>query len=433
MSPRLAAVHALLHVIRDGRSLDDALAPRLTELPDARDRALLQALAYGVLRDYFRLAAIASRLLDKPLRARDLDVLLALYTGLYQLLAMRVPDHAAVAETVGLARDLHKSWARGLLNGVLRRFLRQQAAVLAGIEQDEVARTAHPAWLLARLQQDWPDDWPVIVAADNHPAPMTLRVNVRRQGRGRFQARLASQGIGSCAAPFTEAGLILDQPVDVEALPGFAEGAVSVQDAAAQLAAPLLDPRPGDRVLDACAAPGGKTAHLLEHQPDLGELLALDRSPSRLARLRDTLDRLELEATCQLGDAADPGSWWDGEPFDRILLDAPCSASGVIRRHPDIKLLRRPDDLPRLAATQEQMLHALWPLLRPGGILLYATCSVLQQENSQQMERFLADRPDARHRDIVAPWGRPLAAGRQILPGENGMDGFYYARISKPA
>ena len=433
MSPRLAAVHALLGVIRDGRSLDNALEPRLAELADRRDRALLQALAYGVLRDYFRLEAIVGKLLDKPLRARDLDLRLALYTGLYQLLAMRVPDHAAVAETVGLAGALNKAWARGLLNGVLRQFLRNGSAILAAIEQDEVARTSHPAWLLALLKQDWPKDWQAIVEANNTPAPMTLRVNARQQDRAAYQARLAACGIRAVPAPHTEEGLTLEQPVDVDNLPGFDEGAVSVQDAAAQLAAPLLAPQPGERVLDACAAPGGKAAHLLEWQPEIGELVALDNTPHRLQRLRDTLDRLGLTAACQLGDAADPASWWDGEPFDRILLDAPCSATGVIRRHPDIKLLRRDDDLPRLARTQRQILHALWPLLRPGGILLYATCSVLQQENSQQIERFLANRPDTQGETFTADWGRPLPAGRQILPGENGMDGFYYARISKPA
>ncbi|MCG6935857.1 MAG: 16S rRNA (cytosine(967)-C(5))-methyltransferase RsmB [Proteobacteria bacterium] len=433
MTPRLAAVHALTAVLGDGRSLTDALEPLLAEFPEPRDRALVQALAYGVLRDYPRLEAIGDHLMDKPLRARDIDIKLALHTGLYQIIAMRVPDHAAVAETVGLAGKLKKPWARSLLNGVLRQFLRQQNAIMNTVGQDEIARTAHPAWLLEQLKLDWPDDWEAITTANNIAGPMTLRVNTRQQDRGTYQARLAASGIEAVPAPFTECGLTLHQAIDIDDLPGFNSGAVSVQDAAAQLAAPLLMPQPGDRILDACAAPGGKTAHLLESQPDIGELLALDLKPARVQRLRDALDRLGLTANCQVGDAADPATWWDGKPFDRILLDAPCSASGVIRRHPDIKLLRRPDDIPRLADTQQQILHALWPLLRPGGMLLYVTCSVLRQENTHQVEQFLADRPDARLQDISADWGRPMPAGRQILPGENDMDGFYYACISKHA
>lgn len=431
MTPRLAAVHVLLAVIRDGRSLTEALEPGLATLPASRDRALVQALCYGVLRDYPRLEAIANQLIDKPLRARDIDLRLALYTGFYQILAMRIPDHAAVAETVSLAGDLKKTWSRSLLNGVLRQFLRRRTTIMEFVRQDDVARTAHPAWLLTRLKQDWPGEWETITQANNTAPPMTLRVNTRKLDRAAYQTRLTEHGIGAVPAPFTEAGLTLDQPVDIADLPGFAEGMVSVQDAAAQLAAPLLKPQPGERILDACAAPGGKTAHLLEFQPDAGEILALDQNPTRLQRLRETLNRLGLTAPCQVGDAADPGGWWDGQPFDRILLDAPCSASGVIRRHPDIKLLRRPDDIPRLAATQQQILHALWPLLKPGGMLLYVTCSVMRQENTQQTEQFLANHPDARLQDIMSDWGHPMPAGRQILPGENGMDGFYYACISK--
>jgi 16S rRNA (cytosine967-C5)-methyltransferase len=242
---------------------------------------------------------------------------------------------------------------------------------------------------------------------------------------------LKEKGIICEPALHTEFGLTLAQPVGVEQLPGFSRGAVSIQDAAAQLAAQLLDARPGERVLDACAAPGGKTAHILERQPALAELVALDISEIRLQRLTEGLHRLGLNATTRTGDAAQPATWWDGQPFDRILLDAPCSASGVIRRHPDIKLLRRAEDLSQLTQTQAQILVALWPLLKPGGMLLYATCSVLQQENSQQLQRFLATQTDARLVPIKANWGHEQKAGRQILPGEDGMDGFFYACINK--
>ena len=294
-----------------------------------------------------------------------------------------------------------------------------------------MAQSAHPAWLLEHLQQDWPADWERIVSANNATPPMTLRVNAAHSERDTYVAMLKESGTSCEPARHTEYGLTLSQPVGVDHLPNFTDGAVSVQDAAAQLAAQLLDARPGERVLDACAAPGGKTAHILERQPGLAKLLALDISEERIQRLTDNLRRLGLSATTCVGDATNPTSWWDGRPFDRILLDAPCSATGVIRRHPDIKVLRHAEDLRQLTQTQAQILTALWPLLKPGGMLLYVTCSILQQENSQQIQDFLATQADARHNLIDAEWGHAQAAGRQTLPGENGMDGFFYACIQK--
>lgn len=428
---RQVAVQALLPVITRGRSLTDSLERELPALDDPRERALAQALAYGVMRGYWRLDWLLRQLLDKPLKNRDADIRLALMLGLYQLLEMRIPDHAAVAETVKLARTFNKPWARGLLNGVLRNFQRQREALLQAAEAEPVAHTAHPAWLLEQLQQDWPQHWEAITRANNQPPPLTLRVNARRLDRNAMLARLAEAGIVAHPAPWATQAICIDPPRPVESIPGFAEGDLSVQDAAAQLAAPLLDPRPGDRVLDACAAPGGKTAHLLELQPELAELVAVDVDPLRLQRIRDTLDRQHLSATLLAADAAEPESWWDGRPFDRILLDAPCSATGVIRRHPDIKFLRRASDIPPLVAGQARLLETLWPLLSPGGMLLYATCSTLLQENSRQMESFLATTPDARPLPIEAEWGHAQPVGRQILPGEDNMDGFYYACLRK--
>jgi 16S rRNA (cytosine967-C5)-methyltransferase len=430
-SARQIAILALLPVLEQGRSLTETLETQLPALTDPRERALAQALAYGVMRGYWRFDWLLGQLLDKPLKKKDTDVRLALMLGFYQLLEMRIPDHAAVDETVKLAAAFRKPWARGLLNGVLRNFLRRREELLQAIEAEPVARTAHPAWLLERLQHDWPDRWDTITRANNQPPPLTLRVNSRRLDRNAALDRLAQAGIPAHPVPHAAQAVIVDQPVPVEALPGFTDGALSVQDAAAQLAAPLLDCQPGQRVLDACAAPGGKTAHLLELQPELAGLVAVDVSNERLLRIRETLERLDLSATLIAADAAEPDRWWDGMPFDRILLDAPCSATGVIRRHPDIKVLRRAGDIAPLVAGQARLLHALWPLLAPGGMLLYATCSTLIQENSRQMESFLDTTPDARELPIEAAWGHPQPVGRQILPGEDEMDGFYYARIRK--
>ncbi|NNF95983.1 MAG: 16S rRNA (cytosine(967)-C(5))-methyltransferase RsmB [Halobacteria archaeon] len=431
LSPRLAAVQTITQVLRNGRNLPDALEGPLSRVPNDRDRALAQAMAYGVIRWYWRLNWLLSQLLTAPLKQRDVDIQASLMLGLYQLMEMRIPDHAAVAESVKLASQLKKTWAKSLLNGVLRNFQRQREGLLSRMELDPVARSAHPLWLLQQLQQDWPQDWESITAANNASPPMTLRVNPAQHDWHAYQALLMENGITCEPAHHTECGLTLAQPVGVEQLPGFSSGAVSVQDAAAQLATQVLDAQPGERVLDACAAPGGKTAHIMERQPALGELVALDISEERLQRLKENLNRLQVSATTRTGDAAQPTAWWDEQPFDRILLDAPCSASGVIRRHPDIKLLRRAEDLPHLTQTQAQILSALWPLLKPGGMLLYATCSVLQQENSQQIQRFLATQADARLTPIKTDWGHDQKAGRQILPGEDGMDGFFYACIHK--
>ena len=431
LSARLAANHAVTRVLRDGCNLPDALEAVLKHIPANRDRALAQAMAYGVMRWYWRLDWLVSQLLQTPLKKKDSDIQASLLLGLYQILEMRIPDHAAVAETVKLANLLKKSWAKKLINGVLRNFLRQRETLLTRMQEDAVARTAHPAWLLRQLEHDWPQQWETITAANNTSPPMTVRVNSLQFDRADYQRRLGETGISASAAPYTEAGLTLAEPVAVERLPDFNQGTVSVQDGAAQLAAQLLDAQPGERVLDACAAPGGKTAHILERQPQLAELVALDLSPDRLQRVTENLQRLGHHATTIAGDASQPATWWDQRPFDRILLDAPCSASGVIRRHPDIKLLRRASDLAPLVKLQAEILAALWPLLKSGGTLLYATCSVLQQENSQQIQRFLATCSDARLVPINATWGRDQQAGRQILPGEEGMDGFFYACIHK--
>ena len=431
MNPRLAAVNVLQQVFDQGRSLPDALEAIQTRIPDQKGRALTQALAYGVLRHRFSLDAVLRQLLKKPLKAKDADLRYLLLLGLYQIIHMRVPDHAAVSETVKLTPALKKNWARAMVNGVLRNYLRQADALQAQAQKNDESRYEHPEWLLLKLQESWPDHWRAIATANNRPAPMTLRVNRRQISRDDYRQRLTTANIDAEPCRYSEDGLRLQEAVPVEQLPGFKKGLVSVQDEAAQLAAPLLQTTSAQRILDACAAPGGKTAHILEISPTLKQLDTLEREPTRIEYVRENLQRLGLEANLITNDASQANDWWDGQAYERILLDAPCSATGVIRRHPDIKYLRREQDLPALVQTQQAILQSLWPLLAPGGILLYATCSVLAEENTLQIENFLRVCKDAQLESMDADWGIPTTTGRQILPGEENMDGFFYACLRK--
>lgn len=412
-----------------GRTLPEALAPSLAKLHDSRDRALCQELCYGVLRWHSRLEALVLGLLEQPPRSRDRDLALLLEIGLYQLLYTEVPPHAAVSATVDTTRELGKSWAARWVNAVLRRFQRERDARLKAVDADCATRYAMPAWLLQWLRADWPEHWVSLVQASNARAPLTVRVNRRRSGREAWLAQLGAIPLAGASVMELPQAVTLSQPLPVDELPGFAGGAVSVQDAAAQFAAGLLALHPGQRVLDACAAPGGKTTHILEQAAVT--LTALDIDARRLARVDENLARLGLRAQLLVGDAADPQNWWDGQAFDRILVDAPCSGTGVIRRHPDIKWLRRPDDLTALSAIQHRLLKQLWPLLVSGGRLVYATCSVLRAENDAVIEAFLREHADAVVRAPDLPLGRALQLGHQILPGERDMDGFYYACLEK--
>ena len=425
-TPRAAAARVLAGVLA-GRSLAEALPAAV--VPEG-DRSLLAELAYGTCRWFPRLDFFLGRLLERPLKPRDADLRALLVVGLYQLVEMRVASHAAVDAPVAAARALGTDWAAGLVNGVLRRFLRERAALESAAAADLAAAHAHPAWLVTRLQSAWPDAWLAVLQAGNGRPPMTLRVNRLRGSTADCRAGLAAAGVAAAAVEVVPTALVLDQPVDVGRVPGFAAGAVSVQDAGAQLAAPLLDPRAGDLVLDACAAPGGKTGHLLEWCP-AARVTAVDIDPQRLERVGENLNRLGVAARLAQGDAERPSGEWAADRYDRILLDVPCTATGVIRRHPDIKLLRRAADVDELVGRQARILDAVWPLLKPGGILLYVTCSVLPDENQRQIDGFLGRRRDACAVPIGAAWGRPAGAGRQILTGEGGMDGFYYARLTR--
>ena len=426
-NPRAIAARIIAKVIVDGRSLSRAMEAVPPEATD--DRALIQEMAYGVLREYHRLSLLVATLLKKPLKQKDGDVQALLLLGLYQLLSMRVPDHAAVSETVGATATLKKPWARGMVNGVLRSFQRQREGLLAKIEKSEEGQWSHPQWLIDALRKAWPEDWQAVLAANNQRPPMALRLNTSVVSVKEYLLELQKREIEAECSAMTDSAILLGQPQDVTLLPGFAKGQVSVQDEAAQQAARLMALEDGQRVLDVCAAPGGKTGHMLELAEV--EMVAVDVDADRLQRVKENLQRLGKSAQCVVGDASQPDSWWDGKMFDRVLLDAPCSATGVIRRHPDIKVLRQQSDIISLATLQAQILDAIWPLLKPGGMLVYATCSVLPEENSQQLAAFLGRQSDAQHKAMTVEWGQAAEFGRQVLTGTAGMDGFYYACLQK--
>ncbi len=432
LDPRALCVQILCEVLQRRRYLDAVLEERW-----ARDRdnaALVQEMAYGTVRWYHQLDAVAAQLLDKPLKAKDQDLHLLLLLGLYQLRTMRVGSHAVVDETVEAANTLGKPWAKGLINACLRAYLRDHerggARADGIIARDPQARFSHPAWLIEIIRHDHPETWEHILQANNERPPMVLRVNLRQQTREVYLQRLRAAGIAATALDIADTAVMLETPVSVSTLPGFAAGEISVQDAAAQLAAVLVDAQSGERVLDACAAPGGKTAHILERTPDL-DLLALDADAERVALIETNLQRLRLTATVRTADAAELATWWDRQLFDRILADVPCSATGVIRRHPDIKLRRQPEDFGKLTTAQARLLHGLWPSLRPGGKLLYVTCSVLAAENENQIAAFLARHADALEVPLTLAAASPRRHGMQILPGRETMDGFFYACLAK--
>lgn len=424
---RLArAANVVARVTDERRALDDALLSEAHGM-NAADRPAVQALAYGTVRWWPRLERLLSLLLDRPATlAPAVRALLAV--GLHQLEQSTHPVYAIVDESVEAARRLRAPRATALVNAVLRRFLREREALRAKVADDPVARYAHPQWLLERLRSEFPERWSAALEANNAQPPLWLRVNRRKVSTPAYLEMLALSGLRASASEHAPDAIVLAVPCEVGELPGFAQGLVSVQDAAAQLAAPLLELRAGMRVLDACAAPGGKACHILEHA-DV-ELVALDTVSERFVQVRENLERLDLRAACVVGDATLPASWWDGRPFDRILIDAPCSATGVIRRHPDIKVLRRPSDIAPLARRQADLLRSVWPLLAPAGRMLYVTCSTLRAENEEVCTQFLAETDGACPVPLSLPvFGRGAGtpAGAQILPGEAGMDGFYYA------
>ncbi len=415
---RARAAQIVVQVAVEGHSLDVLLA---AETGKPAERGLLRSLCYGTIRWHIRLNAILEQMVAGPATRLEPEIRALSLVGLFQLLHTDIAPHAAVSETVNAARVLGAPRAASLVNAILRRCQREAAELATRVDVDVATRTAHPQWLVDRLAVDWRVDVTSILEANNQHPPFWVRVNRQRSTTDAYRERLLAAGMQASTSPYAPEALLLGEAVDVKSLPEFSAGWASIQDAAAQLAARLVQPRPGHRVLDACAAPGGKTCHLLEFEPSIGELVALDVSGDRLARVRDNLSRLDLKATLLEGDAEQPSTWWDGQPFDRILLDVPCSATGVIRRHPDIKLLRRATDISALAMRQARLLERIWPLLKPGGHLVYASCSVLKAENADVVAPFLAKSRDAR--DITAsvagswpPAGHCLCRGRARAP-----------------
>ena len=426
---RALAAQALAEVALRGASLRDATERYAPRMADPRDRALFTALLSDGARWWLRFDPALDRLLDKPLRQKEPAVHALLVLGLVQLEILELPDYAAVAATVQAARTLQRPRLAGLVNAVLRRWQRERAELLAALDAKPQTRHAHPAWLAKAIARDWPAQADTVMAADNVEPPLMLRANRRRTTREALLERLLAAGYVAEPHAWLADGIVLPHSADVTRMPGFAEGQFAVQDGAAQIAADLADIHDGLRILDACAAPGGKACHALE-RADVA-LTAVEFDAGRAARIRQNLERLGLSAELVIGDAGQTEGWWDGRPFDRRLIDAPCSATGVLRRRPDVRLHRRESDVPALAAQQKRILDALWPLLAPGGRLIYVTCSLLKAENEAVVQALLAARPEARAVAFELPAGQAAGGGWQILPGDGDLDGMYYAVLER--
>jgi 16S rRNA (cytosine967-C5)-methyltransferase len=442
---RAASLKALRQVF-NGQSLSAVQPHTIDRLEDARDRGLANEIINGVLRWRWQLEYFVAHLLKKPLKQKDIEVQLILLMAIYEINECRTPDYAVINESVELVRQSGKKWAAGLVNAVLRSFTREKeklhAAITSTPMSDAAARYSHPQWLVDKIKNDWPQQWQNILQANNQRPAFWLRINQLQYNIAQYQQLLVEKGIGfeddadgnaSVDHLPADHALKLSHGIDVRTLPGFADGAFSVQDAGAQLIADLLEVGEGDRVLDLCAAPGGKTCHLLERYPDIDKLVAVELDEQRMQRVRENLQRLKLESRAELvvADARDNRHWWSGEKFNRILIDAPCSASGVIRRHPDIKTLRRETDIQPLVLLQSEILASAWQMLTTGGELLYVTCSVFKDENQKQVRSFISQHDDASEIKIAADWGSPCEYGRQLFPGERDADGFYYCRLKK--
>ena len=402
--------------------------PLMHLLQDPTITPFTKTLCFSFARYYYRLIAIADTLVEK--RPKEMNIWVCLLLGLLQIHVLKLPDYAVVKETVALV-PAKQAWAKGFINAILRRFCREQMSIEAKLAEDSDYQSLHPKWLIEKLQNVWPGHWQTIVDANNAHPPMSLRVNLARISRAEYCNKLQQNKFSYTLIDATPSGIMLTNACPVTDLPGFAQGEVSVQDGAAQLAGTLLDLQPGLRVLDACCAPGGKLCHILEIESQLSACIGLDIDAQRLQRVQENALRLGLLPNLQSGDASQPQTWWDGKPFDRILIDAPCSATGIIRRQPDIRLLRHLKDIQNINQTQIQILKALWPLLAPQGILIYATCSIMPEENSQIIQAFLQEHSDATLEKIQVAWGHDTEYGQQIFPGEQGMDGFFYAKIVK--
>jgi 16S rRNA (cytosine967-C5)-methyltransferase len=426
---RALAAKCCFAVVDKGRSLGDEL-PKLQAKVEGKDKGLLQELCYGVLRYLPALEHDLRKFMDKPLKGKQRVGHFLVLVGIYQIVHTRIPDHAAVSETVAATKPLKNDHLKGLINGVLRNYQRSIEKDNKPIEAlPDAIKFSHPSWFIKKLQSAYPRQWQDILQANLERPPMWLRVNKQHHTTEQYIALLDETEIEYDTIDQVTGAIKLSQAVDVNKLPGFSEGWSSIQDGAAQQAAALLNSQSGDNVLDCCAAPGGKTCHILEYTPNVAAVTAIDIEADRLVRVQENLTRLNLSANVITADAADTENpWWDGQLFDRILLDAPCSGTGVIRRHPDIKWLRKASDIESLTVLQQKILKNIWSLLKPGGTLLYATCSILPEENYQQIQQFVSENSNAKLIDITK---NSTDIGWQILPNEQSMDGFYYAKLEK--
>ncbi|WP_415892945.1 16S rRNA (cytosine(967)-C(5))-methyltransferase RsmB [Neptuniibacter sp. PT8_73] len=425
---RALAAQILTPLLKNKGSLNTQFAAIERRCPE-KDRGLLRELCYGTMRYHPQLNAIIKLLQNRPFKFRDIDIKAIVLVGLYQLKHTRIPAHAAISESVEACKELDKAWAGKVVNALLRRFQREQEEIEDYLKDDDSYQFNHPEWMIAKLKNNWPDYWQAILTVNNEQAPLTLRVNQRSTAREDYLQQLTPI-IAAEATQFSDQGIKLAESVNIETLPGYGVGAFSVQDEAAQLSANLLDLQPEQRVLDACAAPGGKLCHILEHEPKLAQVDAVELEQKRIRRVEENLERLRLKANLKVADAATQ-TWWDGTDYDRILLDAPCSATGVIRRNPDIKYLRQGEDIHETAKLQRAILDNCWSMLKPGGKLLYATCSIFPQENGRLIKQFVTQTANAKHLPIEAEWGIEQEYGRQLFPQSNGHDGFYYALLEK--
>ena len=426
---RAIVAKILCSLLNDRGSLNTLLGNH----KDHPEFSLIQESSYGCCRWYFALESLLEQLLNKPLKKQDLDIKCLMICALYQLRELEVAEYAVINESVSAVLIFKKPWAKGLVNAVLRGYQRKKDELEKALTASQPnGDLAFPRWLDSEIRGQWPEQALSIFHNSNQRPPMTLRVNLAKNSREQYLESLAQAGIGATAGGLSDSAVYLDKPTPVTDLPGFVEGKVSVQDEASQLVPNLLQLEPAQHVLDACAAPGGKSCHILESEDSLTRMTSIDISQSKLDRIRENFDRLGVESNLVAADASELETWWDGIQFDRILLDAPCSATGVIRRHPDIKLLRKPEQAKSLAEIQSTLLTKLWTCLKPGGLLLYTTCSLLRQENEETIKRFLDSTDSAKYEAITADWGVECSIGRQLLPGTNsGPDGFFYAVLQK--
>ncbi|OUS31025.1 16S rRNA (cytosine(967)-C(5))-methyltransferase ['Osedax' symbiont bacterium Rs2_46_30_T18] len=430
MNVRQLAVKTLTPLLCDSGALKYSLQKNLVDCPDNL-KPLLQQLCYGSMRHYPQLLCILNKLVSKPLKPKDADIQALLLIGLYQLYKLRIAEHAAISETVDVCKALKKPWATSLVNATLRNFQRQQSTIIEQLSSDKSFKYNHPHWFIEKLKHNWPEQWQSILAANDLHPPLTLRTNISKVSRETLLNKLQRQGIAAKETEYSKYGLILEIPTDVTAIEGFSTGEFSVQDEAAQLAAPLVDPQEGENILDACSAPGGKLLHLLElNQGKATTFQGLELEQHRAERIAENFQRINLACKLHIGDATNR-DWWNGKLFDKILLDAPCSATGVIRRNPDIKLLRKSEDIHSIVKLQRAILENLWGLLKNKGRVIYATCSIFPQENENMIASFLREHEDARHIEINENWGVSRKYGRQLFPAADANDGFYYAIIEK--